>query len=332
MKKRIFRLFCVCIMSGAVSVALTSCENKEVEFDDFEYQTVYFAKQTPVRTIVLGDDIYDRTLDNEHRFQVYATLAGVWKNRETRTIQVAVDNTLCNGLSFDNGEPVEALPASYYQLQGNTITFKEGEVQGCVDVQLTDAFFNDPKSLTLNYVLPLRIVSAKDSLLEGKDYTLYAVNYINKYDGCWISHGTDQINLNGQTFTLLREAEYLEKNELRYLTSRSLTSCNYELQTEVEADGTIKVLKANLILSFDGSDNCTITTDTPDCVVSGSGKWERLGAKQAWGGKDRDQLTLNYTLTYNYTDGEQACYKTYQSNDILVMRDRQSKLETFTVK
>ena len=37
-------------------VATTSCENGNPEFDDFDYQTVYFASQTPVRTVELGND------------------------------------------------------------------------------------------------------------------------------------------------------------------------------------------------------------------------------------------------------------------------------------
>ena len=139
----------------------------------------------------------------------------------------------------------------------------------------------------------------------------------------------DEIDLNGQKSTQVREAAYLEKNEIRYLTTRSMSQCNYALQTQVNADNTLKVLNANLILTYDEAGNITITTDTPDCEASGSGKWEEKAAKQAWGGKDRDQITLSYTLTYNYTDGGVKKYKTIKSNDILVMRDRQAKLETF---
>ena len=72
--KRIYAFICgICALS-----AFTSCENKEVEFDDFDYQTVYFAKQTPIRTIVLGDNVYPTELDNQHQFEVYATVGGVW--------------------------------------------------------------------------------------------------------------------------------------------------------------------------------------------------------------------------------------------------------------
>ena len=52
---------------GALSLTFASCYNSEHEFPDFEGgTTAYFAYQFPVRTLVLGNDIYDNTLDNEH--------------------------------------------------------------------------------------------------------------------------------------------------------------------------------------------------------------------------------------------------------------------------
>ena len=47
-------------------VTATGCmKNREMEHPDFDYQSVYFSYQYPVRTIVLGDDEFvDNTLDN----------------------------------------------------------------------------------------------------------------------------------------------------------------------------------------------------------------------------------------------------------------------------
>lgn len=287
--KRIYAFICgICALS-----AFTSCENKEVEFDDFDYQTVYFAKQTPIRTIVLGDNVYPTELDNQHQFEVYATVGGVWKNRQDRTIQVAVDNSLVTGKTFENGSPVQALPEDYYELLSNTLTIPYGKVMGAVKVQLTDKFFDDAKATSLNYVLPLRIVGAKDSVLTGKDYILYGLKYINKYTGAWISHGTDEIDLNGVKSTETREAEYLEKNEIRYLTTEGLAVSNYSVPTTVEAyryddaakayKKTIVSLPCNLKLTFGQDESCTVVPTTAGCTGSGSGKWTLKGAKNAWG-------------------------------------------------
>ena len=200
----------------------------------------------------------------------------------------------------------------------------------------------------MNYVLPLRIIDAADSILEKKDYTLYAVKFKNKYTGAWISHGTDEIEFNGIKTIVRREAEYLENNEVRSIYTLGLNVCDYPVSTEVSThelvDGvikeTIQTLTCHLKLTFDGSDNCVATTTTPNCVASGTGKWTSLGAIKAWGAKDRDAMALNYTIDYTFTDYvDQAGtpvavtrHKILKSEDNLVMRDRQEKLELFTLK
>jgi hypothetical protein len=333
------------MMAGALLLTTTACENGDQEFDDFTYQTVYFAYQTPIRTITLGTDVYSTELDNQHKCQLQVTVGGVWKNRQDRMVQLAVDNSLCNGLTFEDGTPVTPMPSSYYTIDNTNVTIKSGEVRGIAEVQLTDAFFADPQSLGVHYVIPVKIVSAQDSILEGKDYMLYAVTYKNKWEGTWICHGTDEIDLNGVKSTVTREAEYLEKNELRALTSNSLTSCDYALSTSVDVDTTTvnaqgqavttkdkKTLNAVIQLNFDANGQCTLTTTSPGCTVTGTGTWVAEGAKKAWGDQDRDLLTLSYTLTYRYTDNGVAKYKTFVTKEELVMQSRGNKFELFTTK
>jgi hypothetical protein len=45
-------------MMGAL---FTACENGDWEFPDYKYSAVYFAYQSPIRTITLGED---KTVDN----------------------------------------------------------------------------------------------------------------------------------------------------------------------------------------------------------------------------------------------------------------------------
>lgn len=315
MKKKIFTL-----MTATVALLMASCSNADQEFDDYDYQTIYFANQKVVRTITLGDDVYPTDLDNQHKFEVYATLGGVWTNRQPRTIQVAVDPSLCTGLQFSsNGNAVTALPSDYYNLESTTITIEKGQIMGCVTVDLTDKFFADAKSNDLNYVLPLRIVGAGDSVLADKDYVLYALKYKNKYTGSWLSRGVDVTDDNGTVSTVVRHTQYLENDEIRYLTTQGLGVCNYAMNSDV-----------NLVLTFDGSDNCTVSTNTVGYQASGSGLWERQAAIKAWGDKDRDQLILTYKVRRDYEDNGIAKYKTYECKDTLVMQSRLNKKETFT--
>ena len=64
-----------CMVLGLL---FAGCENGDKEFDDYEYQTISFATQTPIRTITLGEDVYPTEQDNEYRMQIIATLGGVW--------------------------------------------------------------------------------------------------------------------------------------------------------------------------------------------------------------------------------------------------------------
>lgn len=346
------------LLAVGSAMMLTSCDNDEIEFDDFTYQTVSFAKQTPIRKITLGDDVYPT--DNDHRFQILATLGGVWSNKANRTVRLAIDNSLCDGLAFsDDGRDVLPLPAEYYTISGTDVTITPGNITGGIDVQLTDAFFADPKATTLNYVLPVRIVSASDSILSGKpksgvanpnvmnaddwdvlpkNYTLYGLRYKNKYHGVWLSRGTDHLYTDGtETSVVERNPEYIEKADIVNLTTDGLQVARYAVSVDVEGiddkgKPTVERKTCNLILTFDADENCTVTTDTEDFTATGSGKWEWQAAKKAWNDKDRDRLTLDYEYEFTYTlAGVQKTIKV-ATEEVLVMRDRgdDNKLETFS--
>ncbi|MBQ7239707.1 MAG: DUF1735 domain-containing protein [Bacteroidales bacterium] len=331
MKKYI--IFALCAVFG-----LNSCENDDVEFPDFDYQTVYFATQTPVRTITLGDDeVAPTDLDNLHRCQIYATMGGVNKNKKCRSIQIAIDETLCEGLQFEDGRDVKPMPRNYYTLSDNIITISSGDIMGCVDVQLSDAFFTDSLCTQVNYVIPVRMISATDSILSGKDYVLYAVKYKNRYHGCWLSKGSDVVSIGTESDTITRQPNYWEDADLVYLTTDGLMQSRYPVSvnvTVVNASGksTIETKTCELILTFDADNLVNITTDTPNCTATGSGKWEYKAAKKAWGQKDRDQLTLQYEVSFSYESAGQPVTTTRRTQETLIMRDRQSKYETFSTK
>ena len=196
-------------MSAAVlALGFASCENGDNEFPDYEDQTVYFPYQYPVRTLVMGDDEYDTSLDKQHKCKIMATFGGSY-NGSNGSVEVAVDNSLVNNLTFGDGTPIKAMPESYYTLSTKTLAFN-GTYNGSTEVQLTDAFFNDPDAAKGVYVIPLvmtsqmgftRILSGTPNeegatpsrLDEGAwnvkpmDYVLYCVKYLNKYSGYWLA-------------------------------------------------------------------------------------------------------------------------------------------------
>lgn len=353
MKKSIIALL-------ALGAMVTSCHNGEKEFPDYVYQTIYFARQTPVRTITLGDDgDYNTDLDNLHQFEIKAVIGGVNTNKKERRAEYVIDNAMVEGLTFGNGTEVKAMPASYYTLIEDKIVIKKGEVLGGLKVQLTDAYFADPASVKATYVIPVVLTSGTDSILQGKpkdgitnpnrlraadwatlpqDYVLYAVKYKNPYHGVWLSKGTDQVTNAGQASTVNRQTDLWEKASLRQLSTVSLTKSLYSFSHDVtvtNADGSKgeKKLTCELIVNIDDNGNATVTTETPGCTATGSGKWEYKAEKKAWGDKDRDRLTLNYEYAIEYTVDEQAGTKAVYkvaTSETMVMRDRQNKLEEFT--
>lgn len=357
MKKSIFSIL-------ALGAVLAGCHNSDIEFSDFDYQTISFATQTPVRTITLGDEMYaDNSLDNEHAFMVKAVLGGVNNNNKERSAQFVIDPTLCDGIVFEDGRDVKPLPESYYSISTDRLVIKKGEVLGGFRVDLTDAFFADPASVDVNYVLPVVLTNSSDSILSGKplkgvenpnrlnildwstscepkDYVLYAVKYKNPYHGCWLSKGSDVITDNGTSSNIDRNVQYWEKATLRYLTTKSLNQAGYNFTYavptfDVDGEKSQKNISCDLILTFDNNGAVTVSTETPGCTASGSGQWTYKGEKKAFADEDRDQLKLNYTFTIEYVindqTGEKATYK-LESEEVMCMRDRQNKFETFSFK
>lgn len=335
------KIFIIMFLTACVTGLFTSCENGDWEFPDYEYSAVYFAYQSPVRTIVLGEDVFDTSLDNEYKCQIMATMGGVYSNEKNVEIGIRVDNSICNNLVIkDTEKSIIPMPANYYSLSSDKITIEKGSILGGVTVQLNEAFFNDPKSLTTTYVIPVVMTGVinADSILSGKptadnprrgvssdwdvqpkDYVLYAVKYINKYDANYLRRGKDVIT-GSQSGTKIRHAQYVEKDEvIDDITTRSLSTIAWEHQTK---DMNNITRNSVMLLTFNEQGDCTLTSETDGVAVTGTGKFVSKGDKNSWGNKDRDVLYLDYTV--NYGDIQSA------TKDTLVVRDRGVKAEWFT--
>ncbi|NIG55044.1 DUF5627 domain-containing protein [Chitinophaga sp. Cy-1792] len=302
-------------------VVLASC-NKTKDFPDFKYQTVYFAYQYPVRTITLGEDVFDTQLDNQHKCKIMATTGGVYYAKKDVTVNIAVDNSLLtNGFLFGAGKSqVLPMPDHYYSLADNKITIPTGTLAGGVEVQLTDAFFADPKALSNNYVIPVRITSITnaDSILAGKNFIFYAVKYVNTWHGNYLRRGTD-VFTGSLNQTLSRHQQYVESDEVNKLTTSSLTS---DVLPVVIKDKNGNNVTCNLLLTFDEAGVCTVVAANNTFTATGAGKFVKRGEKNSWGNQDRDALYLSYKITL--ADMQVA------TTDTLVMRDRAVTMETFT--
>ena len=75
MKKAIMAL-------AAAGSLLASCTNESIAFDDFERQTIYMPYQYPVRTLSLGNDRIDNSLDRQHKFNMGVCVGGYYNSNK----------------------------------------------------------------------------------------------------------------------------------------------------------------------------------------------------------------------------------------------------------
>ena len=327
------------------TLLLTGCKNGNSEFPDYENGvSVYFANQYPVRTLVMGEDEYDTSLDNQHKCQIQATMGGSYNGRDI-TLQLEVAPSLCENLYFTEDEtPVTPMPTEYYELSSTSMRY-EGFV-GKIEVTLKDAFFNDPLALEGKYVIPVSIKSqvgaegilvgtpveegtnpqhtwAEKWITQPKDFTLYAVKYICKYDANYLRRGSDQITVGGTTKTVTRNKGEWEKEEVKNdITTLSLNAIKYPVTVDV--NGTKK--SCDLKITFGNDDKVTSIVSLTDgvTVTAGAGEYKTKSEPKAWNNKDRDGLYLDYTLDF----GGGVTVKT---SDVLCWQSRGVSKENFTV-
>jgi hypothetical protein len=301
---------------------VAACSNKDVGFPDYEYQSVYFAYQYPVRTITFGEDVFSTELDNQGKCRIMATTGGVYSSKRDINIGISVDKTLLgNGLLFKAaGDEVLPMPDNYYTMAASNIIIPQGSLTGGVEVQLTDAFFNDPKSIKNTYVIPLRMStkSNADTILSGKDFILYAIKYVNPWHGNYLRRGKDVVT-GSVNQTITRHKTYVEDDEVSKLFTRSMKQIDFPV---VFKDKNGVNINCTLVLNFDNAGNCTISSGTSPFTATGSGQFVKAGEKNSWGSKDRDAIYLKYDVTL--TDMQVS------STDTLVLRDRAVAMETFS--
>lgn len=320
---------------------LIACENKEIEFPDFDYTVGYFPYQYPVRTLVLGDYIYDNTNDNNHKFLISAAFGGVYGNKFDRQFDIEIAENLSDNVLFKSTrDTIRLLPPEYYTLSSfERLVIPAGEVNGSIEVQLTDAFFEDTLAIRLGYVIPIRIVNVTniDSVLRGKtskvdadprvltdwdiqpkDFTMFAIKYINPYHGKYLRRGTSTVKdvASAVLETTIYRTKYIVDNEIWSMVTKSKNEVSVEGSMHSELmPGTLKM---DLTFSDDGT--CTIKeAEGSAFTITGSGKF--ADDADEWGNKKRDAIHINYELT--------SGGNTYSATDTLVIRDRDITMEVY---
>lgn len=330
---------------ATIAICLCSCINQQIVFDDYDIKAVYFPYQYPVRTLSLGKDITDNSLDRNHEFNIGICIGGYYgASKDNWNIEYVVDTSLIGGRLYNvAGEKLTAMPDNYYSLEPNSrVVLKRGTSAGLIHVRLKDDFFQDPKALTGSYVIPLRITKVDDPLMvisgqakDGiqdpcmhsaedwdimpKDFTLFGVKYINKFHGSWLRRGTkiERSNDGKIVSKISYHAKAVEFDEVVYAETTSMNSFRVSLNIGQEN------WKLDICDCGDGELSLKSSDGSAIEVVVGTGKYIENG--DTWGGTPdnptkRDAIYLNYFYRNNSSNLCEIC-------DTLVFRDRGIKLE-----
>ena len=337
MKKILYLISIVTLLSG--------CENQDIDFPDFAFQAVYFPFQTPVRTLMLGDEeIGDNSIDLEHAFSIGVSIGGMYENTRDREITVEYAPDLALKITDGSGKPLEVLPAQYYSATFDKIIIPAGSFFGKLRVDLTDEFFADPLTTGLRYVIPLRITDAQgDSILSGKpnvtspdprktadwvvtpkNFVLFGIKYINPTHGVYLLRGK-RTNVNNALDVVAYSARFIDDNDNTKLSTKSLTENFMSTVGGTNKEGSNA--KYSMMLKFDKENkSVTISQKSATTVsVTGTGKFYSKAEAEAesYNGKKHRTIYLDYT----YIDG----VNTYHVNDSLVFVDTDIKFEEFAV-
>lgn len=328
---------------GVTLFFASSCSNREVEFDDYGLTTVCFPYQTPARTLILGD--YDQGInvnDNNHCFEIGVVMSGVYSNDKDRYVHFEISDEL-----LENVSNVIALPKKYYEVQTESpVRIPAGDTKGRIMIKLNDSFFASPLSVapknSTNYVVPVMITGVEgiDSLLVGKpavdnprltvkedwevspkNYTLFGIKYINRYEAYYLRHGVDKLFVNSQEAgETVYQNEFIERDELVKLTTIDYSTIKY--QNRIRIPNSPDAGNIDLKLVFDENDKCSV--QKMDGTVIGTGEFKK--GTEEWGGKPRNAIYLKYN--YNEDDNPN---NSHEVSETLVVRDRDIAFESFGI-
>jgi len=347
---------------------LASCENDPIVFDDFTTQSVYFPLQYPIRTIVLGEDRIDNTIDLEKAFNIGVSIGGMYENKTDRIVDFIIDPsyfTETQGKDTLYGKDMNGvnsklllLPSTYYSMVPDSkVTVPKGSFNGLIRVNLTDAFFNDPNAFKLKYVLPLKITGAPNgfSLLTGKvsapsivsprwyvtadwatgflpkDFTLFAVKFINPWHGTFFHRGVWKKDAVETKY----HAIDISGNQIAKIETMGLKKATYN-----RMGGNLGNAYKSLLTFTDDVNGVgdIIVSQAPGTTytISGSGKYYKsstaFGTENGWTVDPLSgKIKGSLTITLNYTVQGLAGATLHQFTDTLVFQGNDVKYEEFTI-
>ena len=262
-------------------VSLTGCYDS---FDkDFEYSTVYFASQKPLRTVIADTDM---------KIKVGVAIGGMRKVNVNDWASFTIDPSLLVGTTFT------LLPSNYYTLSSaDKMTISNQNLAiADVEISFTDDFYNDPNAYQKFYALPFKITGHNlDSIAKGvggvnKDYSIVAIKAVSKYQGSYYVRGTMvRLNTDGTSGTLKTDTTIYNTADLSRNIVRTVSSINrFAIQRPGFANSTPNATEAvNITVSADGN-TVALSAGGTSLITDASAILESVDSQP--------EFTLNYTI------------------------------------
>lgn len=211
MKKLIIiALFLASILTGCYEDYMT----------DYDYTAAYFSYQYPARTVVLDSEV------ENFEIEVGACYGGRYSYEgQSETVDFVVADTLITNNESILAKGVKLMPASWYTLSNESVINIDNSNVGSISVIINkDSLTSYPDAVEDTYAIPFLMTNAStDSILEGRDFTIVVVKYINEFHGIYYVKGSDfTLNPNGSIAdTLVYNNPALELNKLVDVTTLS---------------------------------------------------------------------------------------------------------------
>ena len=305
------------------AVCLLACSTVSCYDDyiaDYDYPNMGFALPKQVRTV----------MSKTNRIYVGVSIGGKREVNMKDWAQFTLDESLLTGL------PYKMLPENYYTLADPTMFTVRKSNMPVADVAITftDAFYEDPASLSNTYALPFRLVATSIPDAEGSKYgairrgaetAIVVIKYVSSYSGTYYRMGEiSEIDHDGNVIgeTEIHKNPDLIKNPTVKFSTAGYSTITFSGIGCGKTDGTVT-------LSIDKSkgldDNAAVTVSLSSGLESGSGEWIRKGDYTFYSG---DSAAPQFNLEYIYTDGGRR----YQVKETFVLRkwaEDELTVETF---
>ena len=290
---KILKYFFICF----IIVVITSCYEEFA--NDFDYSTVYFASQNPLRTVVA---------DSNMKIKVGVAIGGKRTVHKDDWATFVIDSTLLTGTTFT------LMPEDYYIMSNdNKMTISNPNLAiADIEINFTEAFYNDPNAVNKYYAIPFKITDYNlDSIGKSptgtlKDYTIVAVKAISKYHGTYYVRGLMvKLNPDGTPGILKTDSTIYYVSDLsKNLTRDIFTVSRYVIQRPGFANNALNSAEAIKLTILNNGTSVAIQPGGSSAISDASASLDWL--------KNQPEFRLQYKFVKSGT--------TYQVNDTLIRR------------